>query len=711
MLGSFLMRFLHTADLHLAKPFGRFDADTQAALNHLNRRRRLKIRGRQTFLSNSPHEGSFRFLFTEDSSRIYEFWAEESSVSPVWRIDLDGIPKIETAVPKNVWLLECASPWILKDFLETSPIVRQSETDVWISFGRCNFILTTTSELADDEIGYFCNREEINSITASITSVSDEGHMQHQQAISLHALQNSFERKSEKLEYLDKIVASIHASNLSQKEKLTLPTTLKKAVLAENKALSGLTDKLLKNSFHLVDLASNHDLHRPDLSSFESEISTAARELYQQAYSIGNAVGGLHEDVGPHSLLGTAVANIAIQKISEFAVEAVRMDQYRERVGTLLAAAPTANLVEFLKGSNQTLSLSRADGEVWLDNVEVSEIREEEIIEPVAYFTERDGFGSSPFTVTAPAQSISGGGSVEWSITTITAELSHSVMGAYVTELLLKIDLSLLQDEMAYTLLRSQSETVGDALALQILEAAIILYGEGFPESDFNEWMHNNPEELARVAMNQKASECEEILAFMFDFFHFNGQDSMVYCERIVVASLSLSSHDNVLTNTISRLLGALAMPLLGQSDWQEKTVATLKNILNQSHLLRALPQQAEILSELNKIRYRKQSASFWTPIFLLGQVFRTGFRSTSLQVSLASELLGRPRKLRRQYQHRPTFFESALSQNAKNSFSNPLVFTREFAREHKKNPALAVWIYHMLCFGLAPREHEVLAK
>lgn len=26
------MRFLHTADLHLAKPFGRFDADTQAAL-------------------------------------------------------------------------------------------------------------------------------------------------------------------------------------------------------------------------------------------------------------------------------------------------------------------------------------------------------------------------------------------------------------------------------------------------------------------------------------------------------------------------------------------------------------------------------------------------------------------------------------------------------------------------------------------------------
>lgn len=49
------MRFLHTADLHLAKPFGRFDADTQAAL----RMARLEaLRG----LGNAAQTGKAEFI-------------------------------------------------------------------------------------------------------------------------------------------------------------------------------------------------------------------------------------------------------------------------------------------------------------------------------------------------------------------------------------------------------------------------------------------------------------------------------------------------------------------------------------------------------------------------------------------------------------------------------------------------------------------------
>ncbi|MGO9209790.1 MAG: hypothetical protein ACLP2H_06690 [Terriglobales bacterium] len=151
------------------------------------------------------------------------------------------------------------------------------------------------------------------------------------------------------------------------------------------------------------------------------------------------------------------------------------------------------------------------------------------LIPPLTYFSGRDGFKSTPTTISAPLACVSSCNSLRWSLLTLTHEVSHTIVRSVVSELypdLASKDevlaaLELLEKKHGGNLL----EEVRRLLLVTLVQMDAVHAGRRKP-------VDLDTENLVELVEHWQR-EVEETLVHVFDFLYFYGKDVEKYVSGI----------------------------------------------------------------------------------------------------------------------------------------------------------------------------------
>lgn len=247
-------------------------------------------------------------------------------------------------------------------------------------------------------------------------------------------------------------------------------------------------------------------------------VNAGLSRFTSQAFSGTSPVSETECHFWTHSLLGTAVANIALWRFCRFVFKVLGEQAIPSRFAGLRSTpAP--------KGKG--ISNLGYDDEIWYrDHLSSVEVEKKEAVNrfpPITFFSGRDGFKSTLYGVSAPLAIIGACNSKRWTLLTLTHEISHNVVRALLGKVYPRpIDSEL---DNACSLVKGEPRTLLEALqqylfmtvfAMQQLDARSV-------------GLHIN-RETARYAFDRWHHEVEEILVHIFDFLYFYEGD----CERYV---------------------------------------------------------------------------------------------------------------------------------------------------------------------------------
>lgn len=230
-----------------------------------------------------------------------------------------------------------------------------------------------------------------------------------------------------------------------------------------------------------------------------------------------------------HSLLGTGVANLALIKIRRFISRTLGEARIPEQIDLLRTIADDAIMTEVLQ-----------DGAIW--NApwlhKLPEITRRptllKALEPlcplITYLSGRDGFHTTPVSLSAPLSVISSCNSLRWSLMTVTHEMSHRVVDEVLSFIL--PDPSQDQEVARAAALINEVETPSnllECLQLKIVDVMAKLNAAA-PLIEPRDTV--TPAHILDL-IGTRREEIEEVMVHVFDFIYFYGADPELYVPAI----------------------------------------------------------------------------------------------------------------------------------------------------------------------------------
>lgn len=411
----------------------------------------------------------------------------------------------------------------------------------------------------------------------------------------------------------------------------------------------------------------------------------------------------------PHSFLGTGIANIALRRVVEFIHQAFDKHFISARIEALISAC--ASTIDAKDRSCFDLKPSDIVSFVAIDHPSLAEPAEtlndfakSEL--PIAYYSARDGFRTSELAISAPLLSISGCGSRDWSLLSLTHEISHRLIAdkLYVLALTIKDDLvgtANVQDQVR-DLLKHPCASIGDLAARHLLFAVYQEEVATVGEAVFNAQLTSHSgafEHFLDISM----PEVEELVVHMFDYFHFYNRSPTEYIEAVWLSSAARPTLEARTRSFVERTLIALAAKTFGENDdWRGRARDDFLAVLDQLKM----PEDSK--KRIRMLLTDEDSPDCWPGLKKWLQrnegliiVFHLLFKSPRLAEMLQEEpLLGAgPERSGRDYAMRPLIFWSSIPPH-EHKFSNPLRMLSQFARDADHDDTKALWLLYMLAFN-----------
>ena len=384
-----------------------------------------------------------------------------------------------------------------------------------------------------------------------------------------------------------------------------------------------------------------------------------------------------------HSLLGVGTANTALWRIQKF---------LREKVGE---ARLHLRFKKYADGPNEK-NLATEDwpeGD-FLGKTQIPEGEKQPVRPLLAYFSSRDGFRSTDLTISVPLSAVSGCNSPQWSLMTITHEVSHVVIRAILSDLYPSMnDPKALQETISLLKANAPGKTV-------LLEVRrIMLFA-----------IH----EMERVACGRKPNEApsydatdlhrllahwrphvEETLVHVFDFLYFYGRDVERYVRGIwiswgTIPNLSTRVHSYV-QRTICAIMSTHLRRGAAAADLAcKELLACLKEMKKGGYGGRYVIEAIHYIeqkwdSEIkDKVEARRELIKIAVH-FLFSE-------SIATKVLGEAYITGGQDKKHDGYDFRPNQIELK-------PLSNPLHFLKVYTGQNSSSPAESAWVYHILAF------------
>jgi hypothetical protein len=315
------------------------------------------------------------------------------------------------------------------------------------------------------------------------------------------------------------------------------------------------------------------------------------------------------------SLLGIGAAIKALNGIVDYIEDAFATVDFVDIIENVMhTAAPLENLgVVYKKDS-------------WFrHNIDILGKRGSEVkrrIRKLAYFSSRNSYRESEFTITASLNSICAGISLEWTLMTITHEMLHSHVRAIMTSIFyeddddcykqffLKYRQKILYNNTTngYTLIDSVREAIFTYCMGAITYGSITSqkeFGEDFEKDGVPFLVNNNIEEFYKCLQVENRN-INEIFVHVLDLHYFYLGRTSKYISLIWCSWSTVPHVNGDIRQYILRSLVAIASKQSGDpyTRW-EMAIDEFKNIIDGNKILESFP----IISKLQKILNDKKLA------------------------------------------------------------------------------------------------------
>jgi hypothetical protein len=681
----------------------------------------LKFSKKPSFLllDFNPKDKYHSIRLLSDPLNALGDWCGATRISPVWRVSIErsGQDALFFRNASSMFLAGPIDPTIFYQYFG-QPNGEAYFEAAYLSLGMSNLIVFVSSARQSTQLANFFDRE---------------GHPYEEWV--LQPADDSVQRR-----YLANVKYGIAADRVRDEPIRTLEVARRFELLVQvldqqnSRHRAPLLEFLATSSavrarsllFH-PEFATNLDgiewtvldlLNEAEESRFREELfalNAALSRHASQALSGTTPISQTECHFWPHSLLGTGIANIALQRLVRFVLSAFDQAGISARIEAVLSL-PTSDVFGALK---ETLSIrdSQCTEFIALDKIseevigsDLDSFRQVEV--PISYFSARDGFRATDLCISAPLQCVSACNSRDWTLVSISHEISHSVVAHKLRSIADHVIDSISQgtstEQDLINFLKKEPKTLWDVVGQKL--AYVVFLEESAIQGADPVLAQTQAGKLdVRYSLEQALPEFEEYFVHMFDYFHFYDRAPGIYVETVWQSLAVRPTIDGKLRNFVERTLIALACKRIGQSeDWPERARDDMKAAIDQDaiKLGGGTKEQVSLLlaGEANDGSEWSRLRKWLMRVKRLIMIFHLVFKSDQLAKMLKEEKLPAHGTvqggIRTSYSMEPLVFWPKPGAPAY-KFSNPLLFLSQFGRDIEGDEAKSVWMLHLLAFGL----------
>jgi hypothetical protein len=617
---------------------------------------------------------------TKSQSAAVRSWGPATRISPIFGVAEFGTTDRQSHSfrGRDSWLLLLGPihPELLRECLD-------GESRVWLSLGLFNVIIEPQSASTLQTIQGWAKDKGINYETWELRDsviISSNYWLApelrtpwRRELARLSRLKLSQEMLEAVKEY-----CPLMASTLSRSERIQQDL---------------MTDLEEINSFVINDLLTPHDGLYTDTYKDLGQlliINAGLSRLSSQTFAGTSPIAEAPCHFWSNSLLGIGVATLGLWRLTSFLNLTLGQADLPERFARL--ADITTNITN-LTGLEPTDPFWFADHLGTINNIPPTDL-----VPLIPYFSARDGFKSNLVTISAPLATIGSCNSLNWSLVTITHELSHVIIRGVLSELYPNLDLESSLNQALSLLGRNATapnllDEVRRYLYVTICAMEQIAEGNMAPRA-YNV-------DSFRILLDHYHHEVEELLVHVFDFLYFYGRDPEKYIRGIWLSWGTLPNVKSRVREYVIRTICATLAIHLNRTNSEETARDQVKLVLEQlkgetangSYISSALKYindewDNEIYPAVSARRGIVRIAS----TFLFSQSIATKVRGESSISTRAAEREGY------------TFRTGEIDLKA---IQNPLRFLELYTDSGAPSASASAWIFYILAFCVYGNDAE----
>jgi len=455
----------------------------------------------------------------------------------------------------------------------------------------------------------------------------------------------------------------------------------------------GVAEDLLKVMHVTItdaDHADQNDHHGRYASlGLLTSTNAALARFSSQAFSGTSPILETESHFWFHSLLGTGIANLSLIRIREFLQAKLGEARIPQRIERLRLA----------KGESVDLNRLPGASETWFeDHLSRVTLPSSEKMEPIVplltYYSGRDGFKSTITSLSAPLITIATCNSRRWTLLTITHEVSHSIVRG-VLAVLLPDPTSAEELEEALECLSGKRKDRLSRIKQALYRAAIAIY-QANDVDDLGEYALDVGSETLAVVLDEVHHDIEELMAHVFDFLYFYGEEVEPYVAGIWLSWSVIPNIANRVPEYVLRTLCAVVASHLRRGDVGMD--AARVSVLDALRSLEARGGGPYVTSAVSYLEERWDEIQ---PMLVVRTAVVRLVRAFIYSAELATELRAErttPAARRTPGRRGYTFKTLEISEIR---FENPLQFIRKFTTDLEPDAAKAAWMLYCLAFNV----------
>jgi hypothetical protein len=415
-------------------------------------------------------------------------------------------------------------------------------------------------------------------------------------------------------------------------------------------------------------------------------VNAALSRFSSQTFAGTTPILGTECHFWTHSLLGIGLASKALLNLRRQVEKAAGEAAFLDRIEALRSKPATPIKLANIPATDPCWATMELPAGQQKPNGAVSAR-----IPLIVYYSGRDGFKSTNFTLSAPLEVLYGANTYAWSLQTITHELSHVLVERVIS--------SVLDGDIDSPDWQTKVEAInsGAITPSNLLERARELLIDSCSRLEWeNRGLQDGDElhvDLPEVVSNHY-QDVSELLAHLFDFIYFYDQNKEAYIRSIWSSWDVIPNIKSRIPNYIVRSLFALQFSNLSIKDSIDVSLAQLRNelvelkdgIKDQQYIEHAIE-----LLETEEQKFRERLGNR----LLLVKFAKVAMYSTEAIRAFLAKPPSSSRERKRAAALRSQVFE------ANRPVQNALSFIAETSKHEDPSMAKSLWVLTQLAFAV----------
>ncbi|MGR9276248.1 hypothetical protein ACU8KI_16735 [Rhizobium leguminosarum] len=647
-----------------------------------------------------------RVKLVPDLDHSFENWGPNVRISPVWSLGRvrDKVSLILSDDDIGMAFLAGANPGSLQkqfgdDLFDTDVFSR-----LWFSLGTFNVVVVLRAQDGASRLVEYCRDKNIAMELWTFTAGGYDPTDGSAAVQEMHYYPApSPAEQPERVEEITRQILQEHNRTEEHFRSLfiELASLLSIAIKRSEYQQDGLTKdfaEIGKQSYRFVidppALRKNSKASEAQKSRVLSgihNINAGLSRLTSQALSGATPISKTECHFWPHSLLGIGTANRALRNVVAYISDIISTYGFTDRLNHYFDESYSWQKPIMQLGFEQLMSAFP------LDKVKVPEAGKTVGIVPITYFSGRDGFKNSIFTTSAPLMSIQAGNAYQYSLVTITHEVSHRIVSAAIALMLQRFG------ESKPTVWNVATEISNTRKKIfRIFYDLFVIYSLTVFET-INGKVHEDTTKdplFLEMLLTDLSEDFEEHLVHIFDYWYFFRREDVPYVTTIwsswaVLPNISLRLEDYVV-----RTFVALSANYIGPEGWRTKVRDVMVGIFKELEAKKSLHLAAEVVAMLSGERLAQIEKKVNSRLFVI-KAFHLLFSSEELSGLLATELLRSEGSSRSRAVLTPTQGYTLKDKTITlTRFGNAIKFLAQYSANDRADPTSSAWLLYMLAFN-----------